>query len=186
MRFLAPSAPPTFCPSFQAILAPTFPCPSSTSPRSPQSLLLGLDSQERPWHPCLQRPLCCRIAHLSLRNNNIDDHGAQLLGQALSTLHSCNRTLVSLNLGFNHIGDQGACYLADVRGLRRGGCSARGGAAAHQRSASAGAPAEPLAALAVPGSQPHPGQGRSEAGRGGVLGGLGPGRPTQIFPEDSV
>ncbi|KAM9108043.1 leucine-rich repeat-containing protein 71 isoform 3-T3 [Megaptera novaeangliae] len=44
------------------------------------------------------------IAHLSLRNNNIDDHGAQLLGQALSTLHSCNRTLVSLNLGFNHIG----------------------------------------------------------------------------------
>lgn len=61
-----------------------------------------------------------RIAHLSLRNNNIDDHGAQLLGQALSTLHSCNRTLVSLNLGFNHIGDEGAGYLADVR-ERRGG-----------------------------------------------------------------
>ncbi|KAM9108045.1 leucine-rich repeat-containing protein 71 isoform 5-T5 [Megaptera novaeangliae] len=56
------------------------------------------------------------IAHLSLRNNNIDDHGAQLLGQALSTLHSCNRTLVSLNLGFNHIGDEGAGYIAD--GLR--------------------------------------------------------------------
>ncbi|KAI6051185.1 leucine-rich repeat-containing protein 71 isoform X2 [Marmota monax] len=59
------------------------------------------------------------IAHLSLRNNNIDDHGAQLLGQALSTLHSCNRTLVSLNLGFNHIGDQGACYLADGLRLNR-------------------------------------------------------------------
>ncbi|XP_059758381.1 leucine-rich repeat-containing protein 71 isoform X2 [Balaenoptera ricei] len=56
------------------------------------------------------------IVHLSLRNNNIDDHGAQLLGQALSTLHSCNRTLVSLNLGFNHIGDEGAGYIAD--GLR--------------------------------------------------------------------
>lgn len=52
---------------------------------------------------------------MSLRNNNIDDHGAQLLGQALSTLHSCNRTLVSLNLGFNHIGDEGAGYIADVR-----------------------------------------------------------------------
>ncbi|XP_077012653.1 leucine-rich repeat-containing protein 71 isoform X5 [Tamandua tetradactyla] len=54
------------------------------------------------------------IAHLVLRNNNIDDHGAQLLGQALSTLHGSNRTLVSLNLGFNHIGDEGAGYIADV------------------------------------------------------------------------
>ncbi|KAM5162390.1 leucine-rich repeat-containing protein 71 isoform 2-T2 [Callospermophilus lateralis] len=59
------------------------------------------------------------IVHLSLRNNNIDDHGAQLLGQALSTLHSCNRTLVSLNLGFNHIGDQGAGFLADGLRLNR-------------------------------------------------------------------
>ncbi|XP_073078038.1 leucine-rich repeat-containing protein 71 isoform X2 [Manis javanica] len=60
-----------------------------------------------------------RIAHLSLRNNNIDDRGAQLLGQALSTLHSCNRTLVSLNLGFNHIGDEGAGYIADGLRLNR-------------------------------------------------------------------
>ncbi|KAG8520011.1 Leucine-rich repeat-containing protein 71 [Galemys pyrenaicus] len=59
------------------------------------------------------------IAHLSLRNNNIDDHGAQLLGQALSTLRSCNRTLVSLNLGFNHIGDNGAGYIADGLRLNR-------------------------------------------------------------------
>ena len=57
---------------------------------------------------------------MSLRNNNIDDHGARLLGQALSTLHSCNRTLVSLNLGFNHIGDEGAGYIADVRAQRAG------------------------------------------------------------------
>ncbi|XP_006895963.1 PREDICTED: leucine-rich repeat-containing protein 71 [Elephantulus edwardii] len=59
------------------------------------------------------------IAHLSLRNNNIDDHGAQLLGQALSTLHSCNKTLVSLNLSFNHIGDEGAGYIADGLRLNR-------------------------------------------------------------------
>lgn len=52
---------------------------------------------------------------MSLRNNNIDDYGAQLLGQALSTLHTSNRTLVSLNLAFNHIGDEGAGYIADVR-----------------------------------------------------------------------
>nr|XP_006214805.1 leucine-rich repeat-containing protein 71 [Vicugna pacos] len=57
------------------------------------------------------------IAHLSLRNNNIDDYGAQLLGQALSTLHSCNRTLMSLNLAFNHIGDEGAGYIADYSAL---------------------------------------------------------------------
>ncbi|OBS65171.1 hypothetical protein A6R68_06287 [Neotoma lepida] len=59
------------------------------------------------------------IAHLSLRNNSIDDHGAQLLGQALSTLHTSNRTLVSLNLGFNHIGDKGAGYIADGLRLNR-------------------------------------------------------------------
>ncbi|XP_058557681.1 leucine-rich repeat-containing protein 71 isoform X10 [Neofelis nebulosa] len=59
------------------------------------------------------------IAHLSLRNNTIDDHGAQLLGQALSTLRSCNRTLVSLNLAFNHIGDAGAGYIADGLRLNR-------------------------------------------------------------------
>lgn len=59
------------------------------------------------------------ISHLSLRNNDIDDHGAQLLGQALSTLHSCNRSLVSLNLGFNHIGDAGAGYIADGLRLNR-------------------------------------------------------------------
>ncbi|XP_077012654.1 leucine-rich repeat-containing protein 71 isoform X6 [Tamandua tetradactyla] len=59
------------------------------------------------------------IAHLVLRNNNIDDHGAQLLGQALSTLHGSNRTLVSLNLGFNHIGDEGAGYIADGLRLNR-------------------------------------------------------------------
>ncbi|KAK2489081.1 hypothetical protein MC885_018963 [Smutsia gigantea] len=71
---------------------------------------------DRPSPPPLPLP---RIAHLSLRNNNIDDHGAQLLGQALSTLHSCNRTLVSLNLGFNHIGDEGAGYIADGLRLNR-------------------------------------------------------------------
>lgn len=62
-----------------------------------------------------------RIAHLSLRNNNINDHGAQLLGQALSTLHGSNRTLVSLNLAFNDIGDKGAGHLADVCAWGLGG-----------------------------------------------------------------
>ncbi|XP_021012951.1 leucine-rich repeat-containing protein 71 isoform X1 [Mus caroli] len=59
------------------------------------------------------------IVHLSLRNNNINDHGAYLLGQALSTLQNSNRTLVSLNLAFNHIGDVGAGYIADGLRLNR-------------------------------------------------------------------
>ncbi|KAF3822984.1 hypothetical protein GH733_010420 [Mirounga leonina] len=74
--------------------------------------LEGNPLPEQSYHKLMA--LDSTISHLSLRNNNIDDHGAQLLGQALSTLHGCNRTLVSLNLGFNHIGDAGAGYIADV------------------------------------------------------------------------
>nr|KAF6397283.1 leucine rich repeat containing 71 [Rousettus aegyptiacus] len=79
---------------------PTF-VPSASLPEQSYHKLMALDSP---------------IAHLSLRNNNINDYGAELLGRALSTLQSCNRTLVSLNLGFNLIGDEGACHIA--QGLR--------------------------------------------------------------------
>ncbi|XP_032254152.1 leucine-rich repeat-containing protein 71 [Phoca vitulina] len=79
--------------------------------------LEGNPLPEQSYHKLMA--LDSTISHLSLRNNNIDDHGAQLLGQALSTLHSGNRTLVSLNLGFNHIGDAGAGYIADGLRLNR-------------------------------------------------------------------
>ncbi|XP_017708011.1 PREDICTED: leucine-rich repeat-containing protein 71 isoform X2 [Rhinopithecus bieti] len=79
--------------------------------------LEGNPLPEQSYHKLMA--LDSTIAHLSLRNNNIDDRGAKLLGQALSTLHSCNRTLVSLNLGFNHIGDEGAGYIADGLRLNR-------------------------------------------------------------------
>ncbi|XP_072686149.1 leucine-rich repeat-containing protein 71 isoform X2 [Canis lupus baileyi] len=79
--------------------------------------LEGNPLPEQSYHKLMA--LDSTISHLSLRNNNINDHGAQLLGQALSTLHSCNRTLVSLNLGFNHIGDAGASYIADGLRLNR-------------------------------------------------------------------
>ncbi|XP_033055824.1 leucine-rich repeat-containing protein 71 isoform X6 [Trachypithecus francoisi] len=79
--------------------------------------LEGNPLPEQSYHKLMT--LDSTIAHLSLRNNNIDDRGAKLLGQALSTLHSCNRTLVSLNLGFNHIGDEGAGYIADGLRLNR-------------------------------------------------------------------
>lgn len=60
------------------------------------------------------------MAHLSLRNNNIDDQAALLIGQALSSLRSSNKSLVSINLSYNHIADAGATHLANVRLWGRG------------------------------------------------------------------
>ncbi|XP_045037421.2 leucine-rich repeat-containing protein 71 isoform X3 [Desmodus rotundus] len=90
---------------------------SQSNPILRKVSLEGNPLPEQSYHKFMAQD--SRIAHLSLRNNNIDDHGAQLLGQALSTLHNCNRTLVSLNLGFNHIGDEGAGYIADGLRLNR-------------------------------------------------------------------
>uniref|UniRef100_A0A674K2B1 Leucine rich repeat containing 71 n=1 Tax=Terrapene triunguis TaxID=2587831 RepID=A0A674K2B1_9SAUR len=64
-----------------------------------------------------QRP--SRLAHVSLRNNNIGDADAKLIGQALSTLKSSNKILVSLTLSFNHISDLGAGYIAEGLRLNR-------------------------------------------------------------------
>lgn len=86
---------------------------------------------------------------MSLRNNNINDHGAQLLGQALSTLQNSNRTLVSLNLAFNHIGDVGAGYIADVRAVGRFLCGVASLSLAYKSLCSLGLEAEPLSPLAV-------------------------------------
>lgn len=55
-----------------------------------------------------------RLTHLSLRNNQIGDEGARLIGSALSTLRSANKSLLSLNLAFNSIGDAGAEHIAQV------------------------------------------------------------------------
>ncbi|XP_053866704.1 leucine-rich repeat-containing protein 71 [Malaclemys terrapin pileata] len=59
------------------------------------------------------------LAHVSLRNNNIGDTDAKLIGQALSTLKSSNKSLVSLTLSFNHISDLGAGYIAEGLRLNR-------------------------------------------------------------------
>ncbi|XP_074174812.1 leucine-rich repeat-containing protein 71 isoform X4 [Rhinolophus sinicus] len=87
------------------------------SPTLRKVSLEGNPLLEQPYHKLMT--LDSTVVHLSLRNNNIDDRGAQLLGRALSTLHSCNRTLVSLNLGFNHIGDEGAGHIANGLRLNR-------------------------------------------------------------------
>uniref|UniRef100_A0A8C4WKZ8 Leucine rich repeat containing 71 n=1 Tax=Gopherus evgoodei TaxID=1825980 RepID=A0A8C4WKZ8_9SAUR len=59
------------------------------------------------------------VAHVSLRNNNIGDADAKLIGQALSTLKSSNKSLVSLTLSFNNISDLGAGYIAEGLRLNR-------------------------------------------------------------------
>ncbi|KAM6434338.1 leucine-rich repeat-containing protein 71 isoform 4-T4 [Liasis olivaceus] len=59
------------------------------------------------------------LAHLSLRNNNIDDQAVLLIGQALSSLRSSNKSLVSINLSYNHITDAGATHLANGLRLNR-------------------------------------------------------------------
>ncbi|XP_055978788.1 leucine-rich repeat-containing protein 71 [Sorex fumeus] len=79
--------------------------------------LEGNPLKDQPYHKLMAQD--STITHLSLRNNNIDDVGAQLLGQSLSTLQNSNRTLVSLNLAFNHIGDKGAGCIADGLRLNR-------------------------------------------------------------------
>ncbi|XP_026145594.1 leucine-rich repeat-containing protein 71-like [Carassius auratus] len=56
------------------------------------------------------------LTDLSLRNNHIGEEGAHLIGSALSTIHSANKNLLSLNLAFNSIGDAGAIHIA--QGLR--------------------------------------------------------------------
>ncbi|XP_070622426.1 leucine-rich repeat-containing protein 71 isoform X2 [Erythrolamprus reginae] len=59
------------------------------------------------------------LAHLSLRNNCMDDQAVLLIGQALSSLRTSNKTLVSINLSYNHITDVGATHLANGLRLNR-------------------------------------------------------------------
>ncbi|XP_030267788.1 leucine-rich repeat-containing protein 71 isoform X3 [Sparus aurata] len=67
---------------------------------------------ERSFHLLLSED--SMLTHLSLRNNQIGDEGARLIGSALSTLRSANKSLLSLNLAFNSIGDAGAEHIAQI------------------------------------------------------------------------
>uniref|UniRef100_A0A8B9PWG4 Leucine rich repeat containing 71 n=1 Tax=Apteryx owenii TaxID=8824 RepID=A0A8B9PWG4_APTOW len=87
----------TSCPSLRTLIPP------SEQGRGTRQVKRGLDG----------------LAHLSLRNNDIGDAAAKLIGQSLSTLGSSNRSLVSLVLSFNHISDVGAGYIAEGLRLNR-------------------------------------------------------------------
>ncbi|CAJ0932067.1 unnamed protein product [Ranitomeya imitator] len=55
------------------------------------------------------------LVQISLRNNQISDVGAQLIGRALQGLKVANKNLAALVLSYNHITDLGAGYIAQVR-----------------------------------------------------------------------
>ncbi|XP_019119759.1 leucine-rich repeat-containing protein 71 isoform X2 [Larimichthys crocea] len=76
--------------------------------------LEGNPLPERSYHLLLSEDSI--LTHLSLRNNRIGNEGARLIGSALSTTRSANKNLLSLNLAFNCIGDEGAAHIA--KGLR--------------------------------------------------------------------
>uniref|UniRef100_A0A8C8SSS1 Leucine rich repeat containing 71 n=1 Tax=Pelusios castaneus TaxID=367368 RepID=A0A8C8SSS1_9SAUR len=101
-------------------ILPTFLEMSPPLPRASLSLPREQDGSASPYWKLILSPGCPRrLAHLSLRNNNINDSAAKLIGQALSTLKSSNKSLVSLILGFNHISDLGASYIAEGLRLNR-------------------------------------------------------------------
>jgi len=56
----------------------------------------------------------CRVAHLSLRYNQISDAGAEHLGRCLGNVTSQNTHLTTLNLAGNRISDVGARHIANV------------------------------------------------------------------------
>ncbi|XP_078064193.1 leucine-rich repeat-containing protein 71, partial [Mustelus asterias] len=81
---------------------------------------LILDGNPIPGHPYHQLlSEDSQFQHLTLRNNQIDDAGAKLIGDALSTIKKHNKTVLSLNLSFNHITDIGATHIANGLRLNR-------------------------------------------------------------------
>ncbi|XP_053224075.1 leucine-rich repeat-containing protein 71 isoform X2 [Podarcis raffonei] len=63
----------------------------------------GNPMRERLYHKLVSEET--NLAHISLRNNEIDDEAALLIGQALSSLKGSNKNLASINLSYNHITD---------------------------------------------------------------------------------
>lgn len=80
----------------------------------------GWEGEGGPPHPGTALLFLPSLAHLSLRNNGMDDQAVLLIGQALSSLRSSNKNLASINLSYNHITDVGATHLANVRPLGKG------------------------------------------------------------------
>ncbi|XP_060116748.1 leucine-rich repeat-containing protein 71 [Heteronotia binoei] len=92
----------------------------SILPTCPNLKVLSLEGNplpERSFHKLIGED--STLAHVSLRNNDIDDEAATLIGQALSSLRSSNKSLASINLSYNRITDTGAASLANGLRLNR-------------------------------------------------------------------
>lgn len=174
---LCPSAPSTGCFRRRAGEAPDSRTPPSPAAGTRLPLLPWpppVGTQEKPrWgrereggppHPGTALLFLSSLAHLSLRNNCMDDQAVLLIGQALSSLRSSNKNLASINLSYNHITDVGATHLANVRPLGKGvwgsawhtGCPAEAGRwgapASGAPSLRAGPAPQPVPAVLVVGT----------------------------------
>nr|XP_033779508.1 leucine-rich repeat-containing protein 71-like isoform X2 [Geotrypetes seraphini] len=89
-------------------------------PRCPNLKTLVLDGNPLPQHTYYK--FFCEdstLDHITLRNNKIDDDSVWLITQALQEPQLLNKHLVTLNLSYNHISNQGASYFAEVLRMNR-------------------------------------------------------------------
>ncbi|XP_073493751.1 leucine-rich repeat-containing protein 71 isoform X2 [Phyllobates terribilis] len=88
--------------------------------RCPGVKVLSLEGNPLPaqaYHRLISEDL--GLVHISLRNNQINDAGAQLIGRALQGLKIANKNLAALVLSYNHITDLGAGYIAQALRFNR-------------------------------------------------------------------
>ncbi|XP_053551814.1 leucine-rich repeat-containing protein 71 isoform X2 [Bombina bombina] len=92
----------------------------SILPQCPDLKVFSLEGnplQEQSYYKLISADL--PLAYISLRNNNINDEGARLISQSLQNMDIKNKSLISLVLSFNHIGNVGANYIAEALRLNR-------------------------------------------------------------------
>ncbi|KAM4014057.1 leucine-rich repeat-containing protein 71 isoform 2-T2 [Anomaloglossus baeobatrachus] len=88
--------------------------------RCPSLKVLSLEGNSLPdqsYHRLISDDL--GLVHISLRNNQINDNGARLIGQALRGLKVTSKNLATLVLSYNHITDLGAGHIAQALRFNR-------------------------------------------------------------------
>nr|XP_033779513.1 leucine-rich repeat-containing protein 71-like isoform X2 [Geotrypetes seraphini]XP_033779514.1 leucine-rich repeat-containing protein 71-like isoform X2 [Geotrypetes seraphini]XP_033779515.1 leucine-rich repeat-containing protein 71-like isoform X2 [Geotrypetes seraphini] len=89
-------------------------------PRCPNLKNLVLDGNPLPEQTYFRLlSVDSTLAHVTLRNNKIDNDGVWLIAQALQEQQLTKKNLVSLNLSYNHISDLGVSFLAKVLRMNR-------------------------------------------------------------------
>ncbi|XP_075700510.1 leucine-rich repeat-containing protein 71 isoform X2 [Rhinoderma darwinii] len=79
--------------------------------------LEGNPLEDQSYHKLISDDL--GLVHISLRNNQINDEGSKLISQALRSLKMTNKNLAALVLSYNHITDLGAGHIAQALRFNR-------------------------------------------------------------------